>query len=91
MVIKYYATLRDITRTKEETWQSPTPTLQDLLNALCNKYGSTFQKWVSCENGGYGCLSIFLINGQDYRSLNGLQTQLNQTDIISIFPPIAGG
>jgi sulfur-carrier protein len=91
MVIRYYATLRDITKTKEEPWSSQVDTLGDLLSSLCKKYGSSFQKWVSCENGGYGSLSVFLVNGQDYRSLNGLQTKLNGNDVISIFPPIAGG
>jgi sulfur-carrier protein len=91
MEIKYFATLREVTRKKEETWTAPVDTLEDLIRALCQKYGPSFSKWVSCENGGYGSLSIFLINGQDYRSLDGLQTPLKQSDSIFIFPPIAGG
>ena len=90
MEIKYYATLRDITKRKEESWLAPAGNLEDLICALCEKYGKPFQKWVSFEDG-FGSLSIFLINGQDYRSLNGLQTQLKESDIISIFPPVAGG
>ncbi|MEN6435774.1 MAG: MoaD/ThiS family protein [Anaerolineaceae bacterium] len=91
MEIKYFATLRDITKKKEEAFPFQGETLEELLQSLCKKYGKEFQKWVSCEDGGYGSLSVFLINGQDYRSLNGLKTQLKEGDLISIFPPIAGG
>lgn len=91
MQIKYFATLRDITKKTEEQIATPPKTLGVLINSLCSRYGKGFAKWVSCEDGGYGSLSIFLINGVDYRSLNGLETEIKETDEISIFPPIAGG
>lgn len=91
MEIRYFATLREITSVREETWPAPVCTLEELIRGLCAKYGHEFQKWVSCEKGGYGSLSIFLVNGQDYRSLNGLNTVLQQNDVISLFPPLAGG
>lgn len=91
MEIKYFATLRDITKAKEEYLSVSIRTLEELIQFLCKKYGKSFAKWVSSEDGGFGSLSIFLINGIDYRSLNGLQTELKDTDIISIFPPLAGG
>jgi molybdopterin synthase sulfur carrier subunit len=91
MQIKYFATLRDITHTPEESVAFPSQTLEELIQFLCKKYGKAFAKWVTCDDGGYGSLSIFLVNGQDYRSLNGLQTQIKDSDVISLFPPIAGG
>ncbi|GAP20709.1 MoaD/ThiS family protein [Leptolinea tardivitalis] len=91
MQIKYFATLRDITRVSEEHISVPEQTLEELIQFLCARYGRSFAKWVSCEDGGFGSLSIFLINGTDYRSLDGLQTRLKDSDVISLFPPIAGG
>lgn len=91
MTIQYFATLRNITTTKTETCNLHFETLSELLVHLCNKYGKQFSKWVSCEDGGFGSLSIFLINGQDSRSLDGLNTRLQPEDTISIFPPVAGG
>lgn len=91
MTINYFATLRSITATKTETFSENVDTLAELLDYLCKKYGKQFSKWVSCDDGGFGKLSIFLINGQDSRSLNGLDTRLKSDDTISIFPPIAGG
>jgi sulfur-carrier protein len=91
MQIKYFATLRDITHTPEESITVPDQTLEELIHYLCKKYGKSFAKWVTCEDGGFGSLSIFLVNGLDYRSLNGLQTEIKDSDVISLFPPIAGG
>ncbi len=91
MEIKYFATLRDITKVNSEQWVEPVETLDELIAALCKKYGKSFEKWVSCEDGGFGSLSIFLVNGLDSRSLQGFQTKLKQSDVVSIFPPIAGG
>jgi molybdopterin synthase sulfur carrier subunit len=91
MKINYFATLREITRKNEEQLNNPPATLGELIDSLCKRYGKAFAKWVSCEEGGYGSLSIFLVNGIDYRSLDGLQTKISEDDIISIFPPIAGG
>lgn len=91
MTIQYFATLRNITACKTETSNSLFETLGDLLDYLCKKYGKQFSKWVSCEDGGFGSLSIFLVNGQDSRSMDGFNTRLKPDDTISIFPPVAGG
>ena len=91
MLIKYYATLRDITKKTEEQINAPVETIGELIDFLCSKYGKSFAKWVSTKDGGFGDLSIFLINGQDCRSIQCLQTSISESDVISIFPPIAGG
>ena len=83
--------LRDITGVHEEHWTAPVGTLGDLLAALGTKYGSQFRRWVSSDEGGHGKLSIFLINGEDYRSRQGLDTPLQPEDTVFIFPPVAGG
>jgi MoaD family protein len=91
MKIFYFAMLRDITGAHEERWTAPAATLEDLLAALCDKYGSQFSRWVSSEEGSHGKLSIFLINGEDCRSRQGLKTPLQADDTVYIFPPVAGG
>lgn len=91
MKLRYFATLQDVTRKKEEVWREPAETLAELIDALCRKYGSQFSRWISTAEEGEASLCIVLINGQDYRSLNGLQTRLKEDDTITFFPPIAGG
>ncbi len=91
MRICYYATLRDITHRHQELWDAPAATLGDLLDALCRKHGPAFERWVGEKEGCFGSMSIFLINGRDYRDLNGKATPLHPDDTICIFPPLAGG
>jgi MoaD family protein len=91
MKIRYFATLRDITRRSEQVWNEPTETVQDLLQTLCNIYGPQFRRWVVDESGAFGGLSIVLVNGTDCRELQGMNTQLKSSDVIAIFPPVAGG
>jgi molybdopterin synthase sulfur carrier subunit len=34
---------------------------------------------------------IIMVNGRDYRHLQGLDTPLHPDDTVTLFPPIAGG
>ena len=38
-----------------------------------------------------GAWVILLVNGHDLRHLQGLETPLRPEDVVSIFPPVAGG
>ena len=91
MIIRYFAMLRDITHRSEQVWNKPAPTVHDLLGTLCNTYGSEFRKWLVDEHGNFGGLSIVLVNGVDCRELRGMDTPLKSSDVIAIFPPVAGG
>lgn len=92
MVIHYFAMLRDVTRVSQQTWNhEPVKTMGELLEKLCAQYGSGFARWVRQEDGGFGQYAIILVNGNDIRNLQGLQTPLDNNDSIAIFPPIAGG
>jgi molybdopterin synthase sulfur carrier subunit len=91
MIIRYFATLRDITRQREQAWNQPVTTVHDLLQALCTNYGPEFRRWIVDENGTFGGYCVVLVNGVDYRELDGIETRLKPSDIIAIFPPVAGG
>ena len=91
MEIRYFAHLREITRVKEHTWETPPDRLGDLLTALSRRFGPSFQRWVLEPDGRLSELSIILVNGRDSRELRGLDTPLKPDDIIAIFPPVAGG
>ena len=91
MKIQYFAHLRDSAGCKEEVWTQKTPILRDLISELCKKYGKSFEKWVLNEDGSLCEIAIILINGNDVRHKAYLDTQLSDEDIVSIFPPVAGG
>jgi len=91
MVIRYFAFLRDITRTGEQILNDPPDRLETLLHTLSQRYGPGFRRWVLEADGRLSEMSIVLVNGRDARDLNGLDTPLRPDDIIAIFPPVAGG
>ncbi len=90
MLIRFFATIREITREKEVVWDKPAPTLHDLLTDLCAHYGPGLEKW--CLDGDeLGPSIIILVNGRDARHQGGIRTPLSPGDAISIFPMVAGG
>ncbi|MEW6404648.1 MAG: ubiquitin-like small modifier protein 1 [Chloroflexota bacterium] len=91
MIIRYFAMLRDATRKSEERREIPPPSIRELLDELCASYGQSFRQWILDEHGNVGGLAIVLVNGVDYRHLNGLETALKDDDVVAIFPPVAGG
>jgi sulfur-carrier protein len=91
MKIQYFAYLRDCTRKKEEEYSDDAPTLRVLISDLCRHYGPGFQKWVMTPEGELSEIAIVLINGNDVRHTGWLETPLSSNDLVSIFPPVAGG
>jgi sulfur-carrier protein len=90
MQIRYFATIRAITKENTLNWDRPETTLGELLHSLCNRYGDRFRQWV-LEGDGLGQAIIILVNGRDARHLEGINTPLQPDDIVSIFPLVAGG
>jgi molybdopterin synthase sulfur carrier subunit len=90
MVVRFFATIRNLTRVKEIEWGEPTPTLGELLRLLSDRYGTEFQRWV-LDGENLGGSVMVVINGDDARHQAGLATRLVPTDVVSIFPIMAGG
>jgi MoaD family protein len=90
MVIRFFASIRNITSVKEIEWDDPTPTLGELLRRLSDRYGPEFRRWV-LEDEDLGGSIMVVINGEDARHQGGLATQLAATDVVSILPIMAGG
>ena len=90
MVIRFFASIRNITGEKEIEWAEPTPTLGELLRLLSDRYGPEFQRWV-LDGENLGGSVMVVINGEDARHQAGLETRLTPTDVVSIFPIMAGG
>jgi MoaD family protein len=90
MKLEYFATLREVTKKREEDWTLPAPTLRVLLEAVIARYGNRFACWIT-KDGELGGLAVILVDGRDCRSLQGMDTPLASNSVISIFPPLAGG
>lgn len=89
MMIKFFAYIRDYTHTKQSNMDQ-CETVEELLKKLCGKYGKKFENKVF-EDKQLSNEIIILVNGRNIEDCEGIQTKLNQEDLICIFPVVAGG
>lgn len=67
-------------------------TLDDLLQAMADKWGDDFRTQVYQPGTTIPQERVrLMINGRDIAFLNRLQTQLHEADEVLIMPPVAGG
>jgi MoaD family protein len=90
VVVRFFASIRNITGVKEIEWGELTPTLGELLRLLAERYGPQFRRWVLDEER-MGTSVLVLVNGEDVRHGAGLSTVLHPEDVVSILPMMAGG
>lgn len=91
MKVKYFAYIRDFTKVKEcdEEYKS---TVKELLHSLSNKYGEKFRNEALSQDGEeLGERIIIMVNGRHVEHLDKINTKLNETDEVLIFPVVAGG
>lgn len=89
-MIRFFASMRNSTGVKEIEWAEAAPTLGDLLRLLSDRYGPEFRRWV-LDGEELGGSVMVVVNGNDARHQAGLETRLSATDVVSIFPIMAGG
>ena len=90
MTVKYFATIRDLTREKERRIDGRPGDLRALHPQLAERYGRPFRRAVFDGDGLHGEIIIF-VNGRNVRHLQLLDTPLEDDDEVAIFPMIAGG
>ena len=75
---------------KKDTVEAEGNTAGEILTDLTNKY-SLLKKHLFNENGELRSYVNIYVNDEDIRYLQNDNTMLNETDVISIIPSIAGG
>ena len=91
MELRFFATYRDITKSKEINIPAPSDVWTLLVN-LGESYGVPFKKEAfTPDESDISENVIILVNGRNIFHLNGINTKLTETDIVSIFPQVAGG
>ena len=93
--VRFFTSLREITDKKEETLKFPEGekvTVDIVLKMLSQRYGKPFVEYVYDRKTGEvrGFLQ-FLVNGKSATTLNGLETELEDGDVLAILPPVGGG
>jgi molybdopterin synthase sulfur carrier subunit len=87
--VQFFATFREIFDTKSLQIEMGTgATVEDLLNLVCN---TRERRQRIFDNGELKPYIIVMKNGRHIQHLKGLETELNEGDTVSVFPPIAGG
>lgn len=90
MLIKYFATFRDVTGELFLKLADSPENVAELLELLSLRYGPAFRKAVF-EGQDLSPLLILLVNGRNVRLTGGLSTALNPNDEVSVFPVVGGG
>ena len=93
--VRFFTSLREIIKKKEETLEfsdNQKVTMDKVLETLTQKHGKNFTDYVydvkTHEVRGF---LQFLVNGKSASTLNGLQTELSDGDVLARLPPVGGG
>ena len=88
--IKFLARLKDITGEKEVNIEY-NGEINGLIQLLTSKYDDELANLLFSKDGELREYIKILVNEEDIRNINGLETPIKDTDEIVIFQTIAGG
>jgi len=92
ITVRYFTVLRKLTEKKQEKLKiKEDSTIEDMLTLLIERYGESFERYVSSGRVKKGLQMVILLNGQDTAQFDGLKTTLHNGDTVALMPPIAGG
>jgi molybdopterin synthase sulfur carrier subunit len=66
-------------------------TVDELVTLLSEKYGKNFRDYIYNKKGEVQEFLSFLVNGKNINIMQGLDTKLEEGNVIAILPPIGGG
>ena len=88
--VKAFATFREVMDNQVDMEFTEGTTLRTLLADLTGRYGGLNELMFATPDTLRDFVNI-LKNGRNVHFLSGLDTQLENGDVIALFPPIAGG
>jgi molybdopterin synthase sulfur carrier subunit len=93
--VRFFTSLREIVDKREETLEFPDGekvTVDTVLKFLAQRYGKRLAEYVyDGDTGQVRGFLQFLVNGKSASTMNGLQTELKDGDVLAILPPVGGG
>jgi len=91
VTVKFYATIKNVTRTPEVSIEMERGTIGDVLSILADRYGKDFREIVFNKNGQLSRNTKMLLNGTYIDYIDGLDSSASDGDTIYLFPAIGGG
>ncbi|WP_265110189.1 ubiquitin-like small modifier protein 1 [Halosolutus halophilus] len=90
--LRFFATFRDAVGTKEHsrTVEDDT-TVGDVLETLEDEYDGLDGRLLSDDGDAVRPQLSVLKNGRNVAHMAGPATELSDGDVVSVFPPVAGG
>ncbi len=79
--VKLFATIRKVAG--EKGFKTEASNVQEVLEEIYRKYGPEIRSEMA--------YCTILVNGRNIAHLRGKRTRLKEGDVISFFPPLAGG
>ena len=77
---------------KSQTLEFPADTaVATVLDKLCQIYGDALKEEMFDESGNFTSNIIIFLNGRNILTISGVDTKLNENDILLLFPPALGG
>ena len=93
--VRFFTSLREITGKREQTLEfsgGEPVTVDVVLKRLAERYGKSFSEYVfDSKTGEVKGFLQFLVNGRSMSTLDGLDTELVDGDVLAIIPPVGGG
>jgi MoaD family protein len=90
MVVRFFAGIREITKTEQLRLTDPPPNVASLMDLLVERYGAPLRRATMTEKGLSEAI-VVLVNGHNIRLSAGAATQLHADDEVAIFPMVSGG
>ena len=90
MLVKFFATYRQITGCKSCDVPAPGNVLA-LMDELSRKWPEFRELVLNADGDGLGDDVIIMVNGRHVDHLDGVNTTLDDGDVVAVTPLIAGG
>jgi MoaD family protein len=91
VTVKFYATIKNVTKSPEVSVEMGKGTIGDIMNMLGEKYGKDFRDIIFDKNGCISRNIKMLLNTRLVDAVDGSDTPVSDGDTVYLFPAIGGG